>query len=107
MTFNEYQELAMRTNNKKDLLTELTTAALGICGEGGEVADLIKKHIEQGHQLDREKLLLEISDVMWYIAKICTALDITMEQVAIMNIDKLKKRYPNGFTTEDSIYRVV
>ena len=101
MTINEYQKLAMTTLNpeldKKDVL--------GLCGESGEVIDIVKKHLAQGHELDKEKIIKELGDVAWYMAEIATVLDVDLEDVLIQNIEKLKKRYPEGFDTEKSIHR--
>lgn len=105
MTINEYQKLAMRTANPE--CKQLTNVGLGIAGEAGEVADLLKKHLHHGHDLDRDKVIKELGDVAWYIALGCEVLDIDMESVLRINIDKLKVRYPNGFTFERSINRAV
>ena len=106
MTINEYQKLAMTTLNKnlskKDVLIN---AVMGLCGESGEAIDIVKKHLHQGHELDKDKLIKELGDVAWYLAEACTALDITLEEVLITNIEKLKKRYPEGFSVEKSINR--
>ncbi len=106
MKINEYQDLAMTTINKelsKDNV--LINAAMGLCGESGEVIDLIKKWFAQGHELNKAKLIEELGDVAWYIAEACYALDVKLEDVLISNIEKLKKRYPNGFNKNDSINR--
>lgn len=103
VTPNKYQNLAMRTNIKDN---DLCTVGLGLCGESGEVADLIKKHVYQGHAFDKEKLEEELGDVCWYIALGCEVLGISFEDVLKSNIKKLKKRYPHGFSTNDSINRV-
>ncbi len=107
MTINEYQKLAMTTKNPelsgKDLLMN---SVMGLCGESGEAIDLVKKHIFHGHPLNREKLIAELGDVAWYIAEAATALDVDLEEILQGNIDKLKKRYPEGFSVEKSINRV-
>ena len=106
MTVNEYQELAMTTLNKD--LTEdqiLLNGVMGLCGESGEVIDLVKKWFAHGHELDKEKLVKELGDVAWYIAEIATALGVTLDEVCTKNIAKLKKRYPDGFKSENSINR--
>ena len=106
MTINEYQELAMTTLNK-DLSERdvLINGVMGLCGESGEAIDLVKKWLSQGHELDKDKLIKEIGDVAWYIAEIATALGVTLEEVLAKNIEKLKARYPDGFTYADSINR--
>lgn len=106
MTINEYQKLAMTTLNpaldKKDVLIN---GVMGLCGESGEVIDIVKKHLAQGHELDREKIIKELGDVAWYMAEIATVLDVELEDVLVQNIEKLKKRYPEGFSTEKSLNR--
>ena len=106
MTPNEYQKLAMTTLNPQ--LTQndvLINAVMGLCGESGEAIDIVKKHLHQGHELDREKLIKELGDIAWYLAEAATALDIDLETVLERNIEKLKSRYPEGFSTERSIHR--
>jgi NTP pyrophosphatase (non-canonical NTP hydrolase) len=106
MTFSEYQAGARRTQNKNLSPTDqLTVAALGMSGEAGEIADNVKKYIGQGHALDDRDLIKEMGDVLWYLALMCDRLHLTMEDVAILNIEKLKKRYPEGFTVDASVNR--
>ena len=106
MTVNEYQKLAMTTLNpnlsKKDILIN---GVMGLCGEAGEAIDIVKKHLAQGHPLDQEKLLKELGDVAWYLAETATALDASLEDVFQSNIDKLRSRYPEGFSSDRSINR--
>lgn len=106
MTINEYQELAMRTLNpelsRKDVLIN---SVMGLCGESGEAIDIVKRWLAQGHELDREHLAKELGDIAWYLAEAATALDIPLEDIFQSNIDKLKKRYPEGFDAERSIIR--
>ena len=106
MNPNEYQKLAMTTLNKdlskKDVLIN---GVMGLCGESGEVIDLVKKHLHQGHELNKEKIIDELGDVCWYIAEIANVLDVPFEEVLSRNIEKLKKRFPNGFEVEKSINR--
>ena len=108
MTINEYQKLAMTTLNpdldKKDVLIN---GVMGLCGEPGEVIDIVKKHLAQGHELDKEKIVKELGDVAWYMAEIATVLDVELEDVFVQNIEKLKKRYPEGFSVEKSVNREV
>ena len=78
---------------------------MGLCGESGEVADHIKKWLFQNHKLNENKIIEEISDVMWYVALMATALDIDLQTVLNTNIDKLRKRYPRGFEAERSMNR--
>ena len=106
MTANEYQKLAMTTLNpelsKKDVLIN---AVMGLCGESGEAIDIVKKWLAQGHDLDREKLARELGDVAWYLAEAATALDMDLETILQGNLDKLAKRYPEGFQTQRSLNR--
>lgn len=106
MTVNEYQKMAMRTLNpdldKKDVLIN---GVMGLCGESGEVIDIVKKHLAQGHPLDREKMIKELGDVAWYLAETACALDVELETVLQRNLDKLRARYPEGFDAERSINR--
>ena len=106
MTVNEYQKNAMKTLNpalsKKDVLIN---GVMGLCGESGEAIDIVKKHLHQGHELDKKKLAAELGDIAWYLAETAYALDIPLEDIFRGNIDKLKRRYPEGFTTERSINR--
>ncbi len=106
MTINEYQKLAMTTLNPKlDKKDILINGVMGLCGESGEAIDIVKKHLAQGHELDREKLVGELGDIAWYLAETATVLDVTLEEVLTRNIEKLKKRYPEGFDTERSRHR--
>ena len=85
----------------------LINSVMGLCGESGEVIDLVKKHVSHGHPLNREKLIDELGDVAWYLAECADAIGVTLEEVLAHNIEKLKKRYPEGFSTERSINREV
>lgn len=80
--------------------------ALGLTGEAGEVADRIKKGIFHRHGLDLEKVAEEIGDCVWYIASLCTVLDLDLDEIMQANIQKLLVRYPNGYSSEDSKARV-
>lgn len=106
MTINEYQQLAMTTLNpkleKKDVLIN---GVMGLCGESGEAIDIVKKHLAQGHELDREHLIDELGDIAWYLAETATVLDVSLEEVLTRNIEKLKRRYPEGFDIEKSLNR--
>ncbi|MED3623246.1 nucleoside triphosphate pyrophosphohydrolase family protein [Neobacillus thermocopriae] len=104
MKLNEYQELASRTASPHPY--ELANYALGIAGEAGEVADLIKKNIFHGHDLSKEEINKELGDVLWYISQIARLVGLTLDEIATSNIDKLIRRYPNGFSSQDSINRV-
>ncbi len=111
MTLNEYQRLAQRTSNEEHdefvtiALKKIDNGILGLCGETGECADIWKKARHQGHALDREKLIKEAGDVLWYVAELAAGLGVTLEEIAARNIEKLRKRYPDGFAAERSIHR--
>ena len=106
MTINEYQHLAMSTLNpelsQKDVLIN---GVMGLCGESGEAIDIVKKWLAQGHALDKEKLAKELGDIAWYLAETATALDLSLEDIFATNIEKLKKRFPEGFDAARSINR--
>lgn len=106
MTANEYQCLAMTTLNpalsKKDVLIN---SVMGLCGESGEAIDIVKKHLAQGHELDRDALAKELGDVAWYLAEAATALDMELDDILAANIEKLRRRYPEGFSVRDSLER--
>lgn len=106
MEINEYQKLAMRTLNteieKKELILN---ASMGLCGESGEVIDLVKKHLFQGHDLDEEVLIKELGDVAWYLAEAATALNVDISEILEKNIKKLENRFPDGFNSNRSINR--
>ena len=107
MTLNEYQTAAQRTSTHEDTLWKLENGLLGLFGEGGECADILKKALFQGHAFDKEHMAKELGDVMWYVAEVASGLGMTLEEIAQMNIDKLKARYPDGFDPEKSIHRAV
>ena len=80
-------------------IERLTTAAIGIAAEGGEFAEIVKKMVFQGkpwNEDNREHLIIELGDVMWYVAQACMALDISFDEVIEGNVKKLEKRYPGG-----------
>ena len=106
MNFNEYQKLAMVTRNPNlDRNAQLAMGALGLTGEAGETAELVKKHLYHDHPLDVDKLAKEIGDVMWYLASLSQSLGLKLEDVAVKNIEKLKARYPDGFSAQKSLFR--
>jgi NTP pyrophosphatase (non-canonical NTP hydrolase) len=107
MTINEYQALAMRTASGMNYEHHgmLMNGALGLCGESGEVADIVKKATFQGHELDINHVAKELGDVAWYLAVSATAIGVDLETILKMNIDKLRKRYPDGFSSERSQHR--
>ena len=106
MNVNEYQKLAMVTLNpelnKKDVLIN---SVMGLCGEAGEAIDIVKKWMAQGHELDKAHLAKELGDIACYLAEAATAIDMSLEDIFQANLDKLKKRYPDGFEIQKSLAR--
>ena len=106
LTADEYQKKAMTTLNPQLSRDQvLLNGVMGLCGEAGECIDLVKKHLFQGHDLDKAKLCKELGDVAWYLAEAAYALDLSLEEVLRGNLDKLSKRYPQGFDADRSIHR--
>lgn len=102
MNFDEYQKLALRTSNLTSGTLRLAYLGLGLTGEAGEVVEHIKKHVGHGHDLNVDAVAKELGDVLWYVAVMADALGLTLEDVAARNIEKLRKRYPCGFSREAS-----
>lgn len=106
INFNQYQKEAfdlISEDGRKDMVLN---GVLGLAGESGECCDIVKKNRFQGHELNKEHLVEELGDVMWYIAETASGLGVTLEEVAQYNLDKLHKRYHgNHFNKEDSIHR--
>ena len=106
MTGTEYQKLAMRTNKQEATQEQnLINGCLGLAGEAGEVCDIVKKYMFQGHNLETQKIVDELSDVLWYVALTAQGIGCDLDSIMEHNINKLKKRYPNGFEAERSINR--
>ena len=79
---------------------------MGLCGESGEAIDIVKKWLAQGHELDKEHLAKELGDIAWYLEEAATALDLPLEDIFQANIEKLKKRYPEGLEANRSMARL-
>lgn len=121
MTANEYQREALKyegiykntnrmtklfPNNQVGVIFRLLQGLMGLCGESGESIDILKKHLYQGHELNREHLVNELGDVTWYLALSADALGYTLEDIFKKNIEKLNDRYPDGwFDAEKSVNR--
>lgn len=104
MLANDYQLEALRTaGDNPDLLNGI----LGLCGEAGECAEVVKKNLFQGHPMNKEHLASELGDVAWYLAVSAYCLGYSLEDVFRINIRKLRKRYPEGFDSDHSIHRKV
>ena len=121
MTANEYQREALKyegiyqntnrmtkqfPNNQVGVIFRLSQGLMGLCGESGESIDILKKHLYQGHELNREHLVNELGDVAWYLALSADALGYSLEEILKKNLEKLARRYPDGqFDAEKSINR--
>jgi len=105
MTLDEYQQLASRTIGTRTHTDQLSNMALGLAGEAGETADMLKKHLFHGKPLDVDEVIKELGDVMWYVAGMATAIGASLDDVAQRNVDKLRKRYPDGFSADASAAR--
>lgn len=99
MNATEYQRLAART-------LMVVWNAIGLAGEAGELCELVKKGIFHQHGLDRARVRKELGDVLWYVAALATKLGLDLGDVMAENIDKLRQRYPDGYSSADSIRRV-
>jgi NTP pyrophosphatase (non-canonical NTP hydrolase) len=106
--FDEYQMLTRKVAMKfgTALQEALVYYALGVGGEAGEVVDEVKKVAFHGHELNKEKLIEELGDVLWYVARMADSLAVPLSEVAGKNMDKLEKRYPDGFSVERSKKRI-
>lgn len=101
MNFEEYDELSKRTVNPDlDRNERILNWALGLAGEMGELVDPIKKHFFHKKPVDVVKLMLEAGDLLYYLNALVREFGYTLEQVAEMNVDKLRARHPRGFQTE-------
>jgi len=105
MDFKEYQALAERTVNGQNKRERYLNYSMGLVGEAGEVVDSIKKVMFHGHEMDTDHLKKELGDVLWYMATLASTAGLELEDVAKGNIEKLMKRYPDGFSSEHSINR--
>jgi len=106
VNIDEYQAQAKSTNHVKSSFANLIYVAFGLPGEAGEFTDEVKKWLFQGHDFDKEALVLELGDLLWYVAIACDALGVSMSEVLQANIKKRAIRYPNGFTIADSKNRI-
>lgn len=105
-TLNRYQWEALRTAASYPSGKERKTIlALGLAGETGEFIDLIKKELGHGHAEDGDRVGVELGDILWYIANLADAYGLSLSEIATTNIEKLRMRYPDGFSTERSVNR--
>lgn len=106
ITLDRYQELANRSAGAGGQgERRVMVAALGLAGEAGEFANLVKKMTAHGHSFDPQALKDELGDVLWYLAEAATASGLDLNEIAQENVEKLLKRYPDGFSQESSINR--
>jgi NTP pyrophosphatase (non-canonical NTP hydrolase) len=106
MTFDEYEAAASRTMNPALSPSHvLLDAAAGLAEEAGEVLGAVRKHLFQEHPLDRERLQKELGDALWCLTISARAAGLSLDAVAHANIEKLRRRYPEGFTTGASTVR--
>lgn len=98
-----FDEIKDRLDN--DLKLRILHGAMGICTEGGELLDAVKKHIFYGKDLDIVNIKEEIGDALYYIAVICDVCDFDFYDVCQINIDKLKARYGDRFSSEKALNR--
>ena len=110
LSFNAYQKAAASvsqyqgdTGSGVDFpVQRVTVLSLGISGEAGEVSDYIKKVLYHGHKYDRAKLMEELGDVLWYVSEGASAIGVSLSEIAARNVEKLQKRYPNGWDPKRS-----
>ena len=106
LTLNAYQKLAERTSGAGKVgERRQIIAALGLAGEAGEFANMVKKLTAHGHEISKDELAEELGDVMWYVAEAASACGLSLNEIGQMNVNKLKARYPNGFSEERSVNR--
>lgn len=110
MTSNNYQQKALLYKavsnfNINGETIRLLEGVMGMVGESGECDELLKKHLFQGHPLDKDHMAKELGDVAWYLALAADALGYSLEDILLMNLKKISERYPEGYDDQHSIYR--
>lgn len=103
MKLNEYQQLSKRTISPKH---DLRCMVMGLAEEAGEVLGIVKKGVYHGHPMLLAKLKEELGDALWYLAAAATNLGLSLEDIAAANIEKIKRRYPDGYSDDASRSRV-
>ncbi|MFA6911098.1 MAG: nucleoside triphosphate pyrophosphohydrolase family protein [Candidatus Cloacimonadaceae bacterium] len=105
-TFLKYQMQSARTlNTALEMKDQLNNYVFGLVGEVGETVDLLKKFFYHGHEIDKQKLKGELGDILWYVAAIATLFELDLQDIALCNVEKLSRRYPNGFNSQASANR--
>ena len=103
LTLDAYQAAARRTMNAAlDAERTMLDAAAGLAEEAGETLGLVRKHLFQHHPLDRDRLAAELGDALWCLAALATSLGLSLGDVAATNVEKLRHRYPDGFSADAS-----
>lgn len=102
MELNEYQRLALKTSGAFKGQERKTMNLLALSGEVGELCNLYKKALGHGHNITQDQFADELGDILWYVSELADAFDLTLDGIAQQNIEKLRARYPNGFSHERS-----
>lgn len=105
MELKQYQALAMRTAKQLSRQENLVHAALGVTSEAGELATAVKAHVIYGKELDRSNAMEELGDLMWFVSLMAETLEVSLEDIAQLNIAKLQLRYPNKYSDMDALAR--
>lgn len=103
LSFLIYQEKSKRTmNTALETKDQLNNYVFGLVGEVGEVVDLLKKFFFHGHEVDSNRLKSELGDILWYVSAVASLFNINLQEIAQGNVEKLERRYPEGFSSEAS-----
>ena len=97
--FVDFADRIVELDRKGANIERLLTSGVGINAEGGEFLEIIKKMVFQGKPFNddnREHMIIELGDLLWYVAQACTALEVSFDEVVETNVKKLEKRYPGG-----------
>ncbi len=106
LTLSEYQQAASRTVNRSLTTGErLVDAAAGLAEEAGEVLGVVRKHMFMHHELDRARLVTELGDALWCLTGVAAAVGVSLDEVAAANLEKLRRRYPDGYSDSASARR--
>lgn len=100
LTIEQYSQMSLRTVPEMNYRSDITNACMGIAGESGELVDMFKKILFHDKPMDKEKVVNEIGDVIFYINWLACTLGITWDEILTTNVVKLQARYPEGFSTE-------
>jgi NTP pyrophosphatase (non-canonical NTP hydrolase) len=101
MTFDDYQQSALRTANRSLSTDErLLDAAAGLAEESGEVLGLVRKQLFQHRETNRARFVEELGDALWCLAVTADTLGVSLAEVAESNVEKLSRRHPDGFGTD-------